>query len=270
MNNELISWEESVTMLKSQPDKQELVKACFFDDPLDEALSRYYSSSEWVEIQELLKKVYRGKALDIGAGRGIASFALAKDGWNVFALEPDSSEMIGSGAIKKIARDFALQIEVIETKGENLPFEDNSFDLVHARQVLHHASDLGQMCKEIYRVLKPGGTFIATREHVISKKSDLNKFLEKHPLHHLYGGENAFLLKEYLSAITNSGLKISKILKPYSSNINLYPLTKETLLEKIEDKIKISLPHFLLNFIVKVYERNTNNPGRIYSFIATK
>lgn len=43
-----------------------------------------------------------------------------------------------------------------------LPFEDNSFDLVIANHVLFYCTDIAQVCSEIYRVLKPGGRFIAS------------------------------------------------------------------------------------------------------------
>ena len=63
---------------------------------------------------------------------------------------------------------------------------------------------------EMHRVLKPGGIFIAAREHVISKEADLEKFLEQHPLHHLYGGEHAFLLERYIEALMLLVLRQSK------------------------------------------------------------
>ena len=70
------------------------------------------------------------------------------------------------------------------------------------------------MCEEVARVLKPGGTFIATREHVISKKEDLPVFLANHPLHRFYGGENAFVLQKYLDEEGN----VVYSDKPFESN----------------------------------------------------
>lgn len=45
-----------------------------------------------------------------------------------------------------------------------LPYKDESFDLVTAMMALHHFSKPKEMLQEIYRVLRPGGTFII-REH---------------------------------------------------------------------------------------------------------
>ena len=67
-------------------------------------------------------------------------------------------------------KEAKLDITVIENRGERLPSADKSFDLVYARQMLHHADDLRALCKEVSRVLKPRGLFIATREHVIANE----------------------------------------------------------------------------------------------------
>jgi ubiquinone/menaquinone biosynthesis C-methylase UbiE len=41
--------------------------------------------------------------------------------------------------------------------GENLPFPDNSFDVVYSYGVMHHSPDTVQCIREAWRVLKPGG-----------------------------------------------------------------------------------------------------------------
>ena len=209
MSAEPISWEAAVVWLRNQPDQAELVRACFYDDPLRDAAERYYASTEWQAVRELAGGK-RGTALDLGAGRGISSYALARDGWCVCALEPDPSNVVGAGAICALAQEANLNIRVEQNWGESLPYPDASFDLVHGRQVLHHARDLDKLCREAARVLKPGGIFIATREHVISRPEDLPAFLESHPLHKLYGGEHAYLLDEYLGAITRQRTKVDQ------------------------------------------------------------
>jgi hypothetical protein len=84
-----LSWEEAVLWLKAQPDQNDLIKACFYDDPLQSAAERYYQSTEWLALRKVLPQV--GRVLDIGSGRGISAYAFAKDGWRVDALEPNGS-----------------------------------------------------------------------------------------------------------------------------------------------------------------------------------
>ena len=251
--------------LRSQPDQDALVKACFYDDPLLDAAERFYASTEWKAVRSLIGPP-RGGALDIGAGRGISAFALAKDGWATVALEPDASHVVGAGAIRRLAREGNLRIEVVETWGEALPFENDSFDLVHVRQVLHHARDLKQLCREIGRVLKSGGIMIATREHVLSHRQDLNEFLKQHPLHALYCGENAFLLEEYLDAIKAAGIKLSKVLNPLESDINLYPESRVSLKARIARKLKLPSAAFIPDSVLSLRGKLMKEPGRLYTF----
>lgn len=268
MADSAITWEQAVAWLRAQPEQQALVEACFFDDPLLAAAERFWSSTEWRATRALLPTP-PGRALDVGAGRGIASYAMARDGWTVSALEPDPSDLVGAGSIRALARDAGLGVEVVQDWGETLPFADGQFDVVLCRQVLHHARHLQELCKEIARVLKPGGTLVATREHVISSPSDLAAFLASHPLHHLYGGEHAFLLAEYHGAIEGAGLNLKQSLNPLASDINLFPMTVDdhrTLLAR-----RLHLPAWIIpDVAMRWVGGRMTFPGRLYSFVAVK
>jgi len=241
---EHLSWEEAVVWLRNQPERQQLVIDGYYDDPVMAAAERYRQSSEWQEIAQLLQG-RAGMALDIGAGRGIASFALAKEGFEVTALEPDPSAIVGAGA------------------------------------VLHHMSDLDIACSEMFRVLRPGGLLIAIREHVISRERDLNAFLAAHPLHHLYGGEYAYRLDCYVRALKAAGFDRLQVLPPLKSPINLFPYTINSLREAVLDKVAQKIPgrplwrmmlgsDRVFRSLLSVAERFDHRPGRLYSFVAHK
>lgn len=236
MNADHGTWEEAVRWLMAQPDQRELVEACYFDLPLSRAAARYASSEEWNAIRPFLPRG-GGAALDLGAGNGIASFALAKEGFRVVALEPDPSGLVGARAIAGLADAEDLPIAVIRTFGETLPLKDAGFDVVLARQVFHHAHDLPALCRELFRILKPGGKLLALRDHVISGPAQLPLFLDAHPLHSRYGGENAFRLSEYADALRAAGFEITTRLLSFDSPINYAPETRPTLREQIGDRL---------------------------------
>ncbi|MBY5441712.1 class I SAM-dependent methyltransferase [Rhizobium leguminosarum] len=277
----LDTWEEAVQWLRQQPDQQKLVFDAYYDDPILQAAERYWRSGEWSAIRKFLPQA-PGTAVDIGAGRGIASYALAKEGFEVTALEPDASDLVGAGAIRELSNEAHLSISIAEEFSEKLPFPDHAFDVVFARAVLHHTSDLSAACREFFRVLKPGGRFIAVREHVISSERDLPIFLDRHPLHKLYGGENAFLLNDYRNSIVSAGFKMDRLLTPFESEINFAPYTPEELKTEIGARIGMRLPlvakatQVLLDIraVWAIFSRAAANfdhrPGRLYSFVATR
>jgi SAM-dependent methyltransferase len=274
------TWEKAVSWLRDQPDRQTLVLDAYYDDPLIGSAERYWCSDEWRAVRELLPGV--GTALDVGAGRGIASYALARDGFTVTALEPDDSYLVGAGAIRELAREAALPIHVVQAFSERLPFADASFDLVFARAALHHTRDLAAACREFARVLRPGGRMLAIREHVISRHADKQAFRDAHPMHCLYGGENAFLLVEYLSALEQAGLHLQRVLGPFESPINFSPYTLDGLQREIAQHAGRLLPGAtgmlsrilavpqmwkLARRVLAVFD---NRPGRLCSFVAMK
>lgn len=274
---DVITWEAAVRSLMDDPTKKDLVEACYFDLPLAGAAARYADGPEWQAIRQLTGFA-RGIAVDIGAGNGIVSYALARDGWTTIAIEPDPSSLVGAGAIRKLATETAVAIDVREGFGEGLPLRDGEATLVIARQVLHHAADLSAFAREIARVLAPGGLLVSARDHVISGPEQLQPFLDKHPLHSLYGGENAFTLADYRGALTGAGLEIVREIGPLASVINYAPHTPETLQSELSRRLgplrgvaDIALrPKPILGAALRLLSALDHRPGRLVSFVCRK
>ena len=275
---EKYSWEEAIEILRNNPRHVQLVYDAYLTRDLVQNCQRFYESDEFKEVVKLVKLYNPSatKVLDIPAGNGIATYAFAKAGYEVTAVEPDNSELLGRRAIEFVFKSTNLNCEIVNSYGEELPFNDELFDVIYVRQGLHHAYNLELMLKEYSRVLKKGGILIACREHVVdNKKGSLQAFLDKQVDHQLYGGENAFLLSEYLHAIKKAGLNIITKFGPYSSPINLHPFKIEDIENRILQSkyskilLKIFPSKLILKFAffaLKLFPR----PGRLYSFVAQK
>lgn len=95
--------------------------------------------------------------LDVGCGPGIYVSELAKEGFRVHGV--DYSEEIIAVARKKVPTDSA-QFSVADVY--NLPFPDNSFDVVICLGLFQSVDDYEKGLREIERVLKKGGLLIVT------------------------------------------------------------------------------------------------------------
>lgn len=97
--------------------------------------------------------------LDIGSGAGTDALIAAKlvgEKGRVFGI--DITEEMIKKARKNANKNGLKNITIVKADAENLPFVDNFFDVVISNGVINLVLNKGKVFKEIYRVLKPGGT----------------------------------------------------------------------------------------------------------------
>jgi 2-polyprenyl-3-methyl-5-hydroxy-6-metoxy-1,4-benzoquinol methylase len=101
-------------------------------------------------------------ALDIGAGRGALAAKLREAGLSVSACDvlPGSFDVPG------------IECRQIDETGV-LPYDDDSFDVAVAAEVLEHVDGHDRFFAEAARVLKPGATLLFTTPNILSLKSRL-------------------------------------------------------------------------------------------------
>jgi SAM-dependent methyltransferase len=94
-----------------------------------------------------------GKVLDVGCGTGSLAARLAAAGYEVVGVDP-SERMI------ELSRAKAPEVPVVQGSGAELPFPDDSFDVVLSVATMHHIAEPTQVRRtlhEMVRVARPSG-----------------------------------------------------------------------------------------------------------------
>ncbi|MGO4256411.1 class I SAM-dependent methyltransferase [Marmoricola sp. RAF53] len=104
-------------------------------------------------VRSQLKGLPPGRALDVGCGSGGNSAAVRDLGWDVVALDLSPASL-------EAARRRGL--DVLPGDARELPFPDDSFDLVLSTDAWEHVVEDDQVAREARRVLRRGGRLLVT------------------------------------------------------------------------------------------------------------
>lgn len=91
------------------------------------------------------------KLLEIGCGRGEFLNSFLQLGLDCFGVDMSNYCTVNLNNIK---------VKIVDISKNNLPYEDNYFDIVYHKSLIEHLYSPDQLMKETYRVLKPGGRVI--------------------------------------------------------------------------------------------------------------
>jgi ubiquinone/menaquinone biosynthesis C-methylase UbiE len=94
------------------------------------------------------------RVADLGCGSGAFSHLLARKGYACVGLDI-------SPKLVELGRRKYPDVELIEGDVEHLPFPDASLDGILLSAIVHHLPDPSRCAAEVFRVLRPGGRFVA-------------------------------------------------------------------------------------------------------------
>ncbi len=120
-------------------------------------------------VVKILKKKNPKNILDIATGTGDLAINLVKTGAEQIIGLDISKGMLEVGKKKVSEKGLNATIKMIVGDSENLPFEDHSFDAVTVAFGVRNFENLEKGLSEIYRVLKPSGTFVVLETSVPTK-----------------------------------------------------------------------------------------------------
>jgi len=121
-----------------------------YDDSLPHHVMDHYLDKRAAFIR---RYVAPGRIVDVGCGTGVLAARLSDEGYDVIGVDPFRGML-------KYLKQRRPGINAVHAFGQNLPFEDNSFDLAYCVAVMHHVADakaVRDTVLEMTRVTKPGG-----------------------------------------------------------------------------------------------------------------
>ena len=121
--------------------------------------------TQLAEMRKPIVSQAKGRVLELGMGAGAnMEWYRPAEISALIGIEP-SPELRAMAAASPFAR--RLNTEIVDASGENLPFEDASFDTVLCTFTLCTVNDLSRTLAQAKRVLRPGGQFLFC-EHGLS------------------------------------------------------------------------------------------------------
>lgn len=125
----------------------------------------YLSPGGPAEVARLLDGIdlTGGRVLDIGCGTGGITVSLARDHGAAAVVGLDVEEPVCAHARRRAAAaGLADRVEIVRGEPGPLPFHDAAVDVVFSKDAIVHIADKESLAREIFRILRPGGWFVAS------------------------------------------------------------------------------------------------------------
>ena len=121
------------------------------------------AAGEWHQLKPLFPSLAGKNVLDLGCGYG----------WHcIFAARQGAAQVLGLDLSRKmieeaIKRNKKTQIEYRVCGIEEYEYPESMWDCVVSNLALHYIENIEKVFQNVYKTLKPGGTFLFNMEHPV-------------------------------------------------------------------------------------------------------
>ena len=177
-------------VIKLQSEEHEIIDPDFYASR-EEYVIHLMHLSDYKRAQILVK----GKSvLDLGCNSGYGTNLLSEDCKSIIGVDV-SPEAIKTAKLKYNKANLEFQL----VNGINLPFEDNSFDVITSFQVIEHLVDYDTYFKEVQRVLRSDGILLLTTPNAEIRVRSGQKPWNRFHVHEFRGAELNNFLCDYFT-----------------------------------------------------------------------
>ena len=132
-----------------------------FEPRIYDQMQRRFRDKGWMETKAVISSgIDRGLALEVGPGPGYLGLEWLKhtQGTELRGLDI-SPDMIAIAEANAAEYGLSNRARYVQGNGQNLPFEDATFDAVFTNGSLHEWSEPEKTFAEVHRVLKSGARY---------------------------------------------------------------------------------------------------------------
>lgn len=187
----------------SQTDEGRQIYARFSSK--DDIVPYVNNAHEYRDLRQFVRKVARGRVLDVGVGYGVTSAYLAIHGFDVVALEP-SLRLCED--MERFFQRMGLAITVVQGIGEYMDALSGVFDAVVFNSSLHHCDDVARTLDNAYKLLRPAGRIFLFEPVLKFYRSQawFTRMLKEDPgkVGHYGGNEHIYRFGEYRRFLKNA------------------------------------------------------------------
>lgn len=158
------------------------------------------------ELRQTLLADASGRVLEVGGGTGANLPFYGPDVASLTVTEPEPAML---RRLERRVHEQFPDTKVLRAPAEDLPFEDNTFDVAVSTLVLCGVNDQARALGELRRVLRPGGRLLFI-EHVRSDEPGLARWQDR------LNGLNKFVAccdcnRRTLDSINAEGFEVTKV-----------------------------------------------------------
>lgn len=154
-----------------------------------------------LKLKVISKVDVEGKVCaDLGCGTGFISLALAEKAELVFSIDNSNNmlkELSDTAYNKGLNNIYPIKGQIHE-----LPLFNETVDAVFINMALHHIEDIEKAVKDMYRILKKGGTL------VISDVEEHKGYWAREEMHDVWLGFSHELIKETMEKALFKDIKV--------------------------------------------------------------
>lgn len=205
----------------------------------------------------------RARVLDVGCAQGRSTFHFADLPVDIIGFDI-SKRCIKRAAERARAERPHASMTFLCADATGFPFRDGCFDVVLAYGVLHHVEDPGSVCRQIARVLRPGGIYFGQENNVTVFRWVFDLLQRLRPAWYEEAGPEALISTARLRGWLEAGgmsisARTSVFLPPHLLNLLNEKRARSWL--RHTDDIAQRIPGLRSNGGVVVFQAEKREPG---------